>query len=254
MEFIDGQTVYDLLGDGKCVPEAQAVDIIRKVARALEHAHAIGLIHRDVKPKNIMITKSGDVKLADMGLAREVTDQKTATAEAGRAYGTPYYISPEQIRGAIDIGIRADIYGLGATFYHAVTGKVPFTGPNPSAVMHKHLKEVLVPPDHLNPKLSSAVGEIIEVMMAKSPDDRYPSCSELIADLDAVANGEPPFQARKRYDHALLEQLAHSGEIVERDCDDSRGGTSHGVSAHWLVILGVVLVISGLLNLILLMR
>ena len=252
MEFIDGETVYELLTDGKRVTEELAIDIIRKVARALEHAHTVGLVHRDVKPKNIMITKSGDVKLADMGLAREVTDHKTATEEAGRAYGTPYYISPEQIRGAIDIGIRADIYGLGATFYHAVTGKVPFTGPNPSAVMHKHLKETLVPPDHLNPKLSSAIGEIIEVMMAKSPDERYPTCAELISDLDAVANGEPPFQARKMYDHNLLEQLAHTGEIVERErVDDSRAGASQGISVHWLVILGVLLVISGLLNLIL---
>ena len=253
MEYIDGETVYELLTDGKRVTEELAIDIIRKVARALEHAHTIGLVHRDVKPKNIMITKSGDVKLADMGLAREVTDHKTATEEAGRAYGTPYYIAPEQIRGAIDIGIRADIYGLGATFYHAVTGKVPFTGPNPSAVMHKHLKEELVPPDHLNPKLSSGVGEIIEVMMAKSPEDRYPTCAELISDLDAVASGGAPFQARKMYDHNLLEQLAHSGEIVEREPVDDPRGASQGVSTHWLVILGVLLVISGVLNLILML-
>ena len=254
MEFIDGETVYELLTDGKRVTEELAIDIIRKVARALEHAHTIGLVHRDVKPKNIMITKSGDVKLADMGLAREVTDHKTATEEAGRAYGTPYYIAPEQIRGAIDIGIRADIYGLGATFYHAVTGKVPFTGPNPSAVMHKHLKEALVPPDHLNPKLSSGVGEIIEVMMAKSPDDRYPTCAELISDLDAVAAGGAPFQARKMYDHNLLEQLAHSGEIVDREPVGDPPGVSQGVSTHWLVILGVLLVISGVLNFILMLR
>ncbi|MGD2110913.1 MAG: serine/threonine-protein kinase, partial [Phycisphaerae bacterium] len=179
MEFIDGQTVYDLLVNGRRVDEKEAVRIILQSAQALAHAHAQDLIHRDVKPKNLMLNKAGEVKLADMGLAREVGDYVTATAEAGRAYGTPYYISPEQIRGEINIDARADLYGLGATFYHLVTGKVPFDGSTPSAVMHKHLKDPLVPPDHVNPTLTSGIGEIIEVMMAKSPDDRYASASEL---------------------------------------------------------------------------
>jgi serine/threonine protein kinase len=127
------------------------------------------------------------VKLADMGLAREVSDYKVAELEAGRAYGTPYYISPEQIRGEINIDFRADIYSLGATFYHIVVGKVPFEGSTPSTVMHKHLKEPLVPPDHLNTKLFAGVAEVIELMMAKKREERYPSTKELIIDLEAIA-------------------------------------------------------------------
>jgi len=254
MEYIDGQTVYDLLTDGKRLSEADALRIIKQTAKALEHAHGQGFIHRDVKPKNIMITKAGDVKLADMGLAREVDDYVTATAEAGRAYGTPYYISPEQIRGEISIDFRADIYALGATFYHSVTGKVPFDGTTPSAVMHKHLKEPLVPPDHLNKSLSSGVGEIIEVMMSKAPDDRYPAMSELIADLEAVGNGEPPFQARKKYDHNLLHTLATGGEVINPPVQTPRPDEpAPGVAIHWLIGAGVIIALSVLFNIILLM-
>ncbi len=250
MEFIDGQTVYDLLTDGRFVDEPDAIRMILQSAKALGHAHDQGLIHRDVKPKNLMLTKGGDVKLADMGLAREMGDYATATAEAGRAYGTPYYISPEQIRGDINIDPRADIYGLGATFYHMVTGKVPFDGTTPSAVMHKHLKEPLVPADHVRKSLSAGVGEIIEVMMAKEADQRYPTCGELIRDLEAVQRGEPPFQARKKYDQSLLETLATSGTAIKRDTQtrDSDGAPG-AVPLHWLLLIGVLLFVSLIINL-----
>ena len=249
MEYIDGQTVFDLLGGDTPTPEADALRIVLQVANALEHAHRQGLIHRDVKPKNIMLTKSGDVKLADMGLAREIDDYATAAAEAGRAYGTPYYISPEQIRGEIHIDSRADIYALGATFYHMVTGRVPFDGTTPSAVMHKHLKDPLVPPDHINRTLSSGVGEIIEVMMAKSPDDRYPSMEEVITDLKSVSMGEPPFQARTKYDQALLEALATTGEVIAPSTEeDTSVHQPERVAAIWVILLGVLLVASLLAN------
>lgn len=253
MEYIDGQTVYDMVSENKATDERAGISIVLQVARALEHAHARGLIHRDVKPKNIMITKAGVVKLADMGLARELDDYETATAEAGRAYGTPYYISPEQIRGEINIDFRADIYALGATFYHMVTGRVPFDGPTPSAVMHKHLKEPLIPPDHVNTRLSSGVGEIIEVMMAKNADNRYPSMAELIADLEAVSAGEPPFQARKKYDHKLLQQLASSGTVIEQPTADRRRAANNpaAVGMGWVLALGMALAASIIVNVVL---
>ncbi|MBI1336945.1 MAG: protein kinase [Phycisphaera sp.] len=207
MEYVEGRTVFDdLQKDGK-YSEDSALEIIIQIARALEHAHKAGFIHRDVKPKNIMLTKDGSAKLADMGLARAVSDREAAEAEQGKAYGTPYYIAPEQIRGDINIDFRCDIYGLGATFYHMVTGQVPFDGPNPSAVMHKHLKNALTPPDHINPSLSSGIGEIIEVCMAKDPASRYATTSDLLTDLEAVARGEPPLQARRKFDIGSLEAL-----------------------------------------------
>ncbi|RPI61895.1 MAG: serine/threonine protein kinase, partial [Planctomycetaceae bacterium] len=126
MEYVEGHTLHDELAAGKVFEESEALRVIIQIARALEHAHRQGLIHRDVKPKNIMMTPEGVAKLADMGLARGVADAEAAQAEAGRAFGTPYYISPEQIRGEVHIDFRADIYSLGATLYNLVTGRVPF--------------------------------------------------------------------------------------------------------------------------------
>lgn len=214
MEYVEGETVYDRLDRGERYDEKEAINLILQVAKALAHAHAAGLIHRDVKPKNIMITKNGTAKLADMGLAREASDQQAAIAEAGKAYGTPYYISPEQIRGELDIDVRADIYSLGATFYHMVTGRVPFDAPSPSAVMHKHLKEELIPPDHIVPTLSTGVGEVIEVAMAKKRKNRYANIEDMITDLERLAHGEPPLVARAAYDMESLAGLEKSGIVM----------------------------------------
>jgi serine/threonine protein kinase len=214
MEYVEGKTIADDLAAGKIFGEAEALDIIIQVAHALAHAHACSLIHRDVKPKNIMISTTGAVKLADMGLARETTDIEAAQSEAGKAYGTPYYIAPEQIRGKIDIDGRADIYGLGATLYHMLTGRVPFIADDSADVMRKHLREKLIPPDHINTSLSAGVSEVVEIMMAKRREDRYQNIEELLVDLEALRAGRPPIQAHKRIDVSVLEKL-QEGEAVE---------------------------------------
>lgn len=244
MEYVKGKTVYDDLKDGGVYSEQEALEIIIQIAEALEHAHARGLIHRDVKPKNVMIAEDGVAKLADMGLAREVSDQQAAQMEAGRAYGTPYYISPEQIRGELDIDFRADIYSLGAMFYHMVTGRVPFEAPTPSAVMHKHLKEQLVPPDHVNNDLSVGVAEVIEVMMAKDRDERYSSVKTLLEDLRSVYAGEPPLHAHRNFNPEDLENLEKRSPEAERALeyaleDDSR---STGMKMIVIILSGLLLV------------
>lgn len=216
MEFVEGKTIADDISTGHIFEEQEAIEIIIQVCHALQHAHSHGLVHRDVKPKNIMINAQGVVKLADMGLARETTDIEAAQSEEGKAYGTPYYIAPEQIRGKIDIDGRADIYGLGATFYNMVTGRVPFTGDDSAEIMKKHLKEKLIPPDHINTSLSAGVSEVIEIMMAKRRDDRYKDIDELLTDLEALRQGHPPLQAHKRFDVSMLEQL-EEGDVVESE-------------------------------------
>jgi serine/threonine-protein kinase len=216
MEFVEGLTIAEYITRDGVFQEQRALDIIIQVAKALEHAHSCGLIHRDVKPKNIIITPDQVAKLADMGLARATTDVEAAQNEKGKAYGTPYYIAPEQIRGAVDIDGRADIYGLGATFYHMVTGRVPFMADSSAEIMKKHLREPLVPPDHINTKLSAGTSEVIELMMAKKREDRYNNAQELLIDLKALINGQPPLQAHKRFDVSMLEQL-EDGESIEED-------------------------------------
>ena len=220
MEYIEGKTLYDLMlprphGDGRTFSENEALDITIQMAEALSHAHQKGLIHRDVKPKNIILTPQGTAKLTDLGLAREVADKEAAEMEAGKAYGTPYYISPEQIRGDVDIDYRADIYSLGATMYHLLTGHPPFEADTPSAVMHKHLAEPLRPPDHINTALSAGISEIIEVAMAKNRDERYASTTDMLEDLKAVRSGQPALHARRIVTLEDLDKFVESGKTVD---------------------------------------
>ena len=249
MEYVEGRTLYDDLAGGVVFDETEALRVILQIARALEHAHSQGLIHRDVKPKNIMITPDGTAKLADMGLARLAKDAQTAQAEAGRAFGTPYYISPEQIRGDVNVDFRADIYSLGATLYHLVTGRVPFDGPSPVAVMQKHLKEPLVPPDHLNTSLSAGLGEVVETMMAKDPTQRYASTSDLLLDLSAIAAGQPPLQVRKQLDRDVLSGLAEGAEEPEPAAPSAPAAADNW--PMYAIILAAALAASLLLNIVL---
>ncbi len=245
MEYVEGKTIYDDLSAGKVFSENEALEIIIQLARALAHAHAKGLIHRDVKPKNIIINSAGVVKLADMGLARATTDIEAAETEKGKAYGTPYYIAPEQIRGEVDIDGRADIYGLGATFYHMVTGRVPFMADDPTEAMRKHLREQLVPPDHINTSLSAGASEVIEVMMAKRKEDRYNSAEELLADLQAVSSGQTPMRAHTRFDVSVLEQLEQGEDIVQNENIYEQQTIARYRTA--LVILGAAVAVLGLI-------
>ena len=189
-----------------------------------------------------MINTAGVVKLADMGLARETTDIEAAKTEKGKAYGTPYYIAPEQIRGEMDIDGRADIYGLGATFYHMVTGRVPFMADEPTEVMRKHLKQELIPPDHINTSLSAGVSEVIEVMMAKNKVDRYSNVQELLVDLEAVRNGQPPIRAHKRFDISMLEQL-EEGKPLETEVETSDSEQTIAKYRIGILVLGGVAVV-----------
>ncbi|QNN21335.1 serine/threonine protein kinase [Planctomycetales bacterium ZRK34] len=224
MEYVEGESVSEYLQEHKRYSEPDALKVVIQIAEALNHAHERGFIHRDVKPKNIMLTADGTAKLADMGLARQVSDREAAEAESGKAFGTPYYISPEQIRGEVDVDFRCDIYGLGATFYNMVTGRVPFTGKSPSEVMRKHLREAPKPPDHINPDLSAGVSEIIEVMLAKDRKKRYNSTAHLLEDLRSVAEGQAPMQARKTFDMAYLADIEKSSGGEEEMIADADGG------------------------------
>ena len=252
MEYVDGDTVHERIESARRMPEREAISLVMQVARALKHAHEKGFIHRDIKPKNIMISKAGVAKLADLGLARAVSDREAAEAEAGKAFGTPYYISPEQARGVLEITPAADIYGLGATFYHMVTGRVPFEGKNPTEVMQRHLRDPLTPPDQLAPDLSQGTALVIEMMMAKDARDRYQNAAQLIEDLEAVMAGQDPVHARPS--GAFMSTLAGETPAEQDDAPiPVLEGSSKGLP--WLVIsLGVLLLGSMIANLILALR
>lgn len=251
MEYVEGHTVHEHLIKEGPYTEADALAIAIQIAKALNHAHQAGLVHRDVKPKNILITSKGVAKLADMGLARAVSDREAAEAEAGKAFGTPYYISPEQIRGEVNIDSRADIYNFGASLFHMVTGRVPFEGPDVSSILLKHLDEPLLPPDHINPGLTNGISEIIELCMVKDPKKRYVSTTDLIEDLQAVAEGRPPVQARKLIDLSVLTSLdqdSNTNESEEPENSDSLMMTP----LFWIAVVGWFLVVVLLIIVILL--
>jgi len=257
MEYVEGTTLKQELARGKIFEEKEAIEIVLQIAQALQHAHRRQLIHRDIKPANIILTPDGIAKLADLGMARGTTDHALAKAEKGMTIGTPFYIAPEQINSQGDVDSRADMYSLGATFYHMVTGRPPFPYPKTDQVLRAHLTEELTPPDHLNTKLSSGLGEVVEFMMAKKQEDRYPSPAELVIDLECLLQGERPKMARQRLEASMLQDLAR-GESVEEEEDDlprvKRRKKGDTVPIVWLYILGVILIFSLVGNLILALR
>ncbi|MBI4581278.1 MAG: protein kinase [Planctomycetes bacterium] len=191
MEYADGQRVGDVIRRGGAMSESRALKVVTEATSALEHAHRQMIIHRDVKPDNIILTKDGVAKLCDLGLVKVVSED-TEHSRVGDLIGTPDYMSPEQASGKPDVDHRADVYGLGATWYHMVTGSIPFKGENRTIVLMKHLTESLEPPDRRNPLVSRATASVIERMMAKNRDERYPSMTEVLKDIQLLSVGAPP--------------------------------------------------------------
>ena len=254
MEYLEGKTLYDIMqpppvGEGRNFSEAEAIEIGIQMAGALAHAHHKGLVHRDVKPKNIILTPQGQAKLTDLGLARDTSDKAAAEGEAGKAYGTPYYSSPEQIRGEVDVDHRADLYSLGATLYHMVTGRPPFDGDSPTAVMHKHLRDELIPPDHLNVALGAGISEVVEYSMGKAREDRYQDAHQMLEDLRLVAQGEPPRYARRSLDLGSLAEMEQAARQHTVDVPPP-------AAAIWerpeFIVIGVVAAASVVVNIVLL--
>jgi serine/threonine-protein kinase len=194
MEYIDGPTVGELLKRGGALDERRALNIVTQIARALQHAFNHGIIHRDIKPDNIMLTREGVAKLCDLGLAKvaEPRDNDAAGTRPGASMGTPYYIAPEQARGEHNVDTRADIYSLGASFYHMATGEVPFPGQSAADVISKHLTEPVTAPRTRNPLVSPAVEWVVIKMMQKAREDRYQTPNDLVKDLEAISSGGVP--------------------------------------------------------------
>jgi serine/threonine protein kinase len=194
MEYIDGPTVGELLKRGGALDEKRALNIVTQIARALQHAFNHGIIHRDIKPDNIMLTREGVAKLCDLGLAKLSTphDPDASGTKPGASMGTPYYIAPEQARGEQNVDTRADIYSLGSSLYHMVVGEVPFPGQSAADVISKHLTEPVTPPKVRNPLVSGAVDYVTVKMLQKAREDRYQTPTELVRDLEAIAQGGSP--------------------------------------------------------------
>ncbi len=188
MEYVEGESLADRLRaspDG--LREREALEFTRQIALALRHAHSLKLLHRDIKPENILVTRDGQAKLTDLSLARVLDRSENAwVTKHGLTVGTPYYLSPEQAQGTDKLTRATDLYALGATLYHLLTGKVPFSAKTRAEVMAKHIADPVPDPRQRRPALSRAASSICMRLMQKSPQDRFPSAISLAEELDEV--------------------------------------------------------------------
>ena len=190
MEYVDGRLLKDVLANGPLEP-AEATRIISQVLTALEYSHRAGVVHRDIKPGNIMITSSGQVKVMDFGIARAISESSATIAESSAIVGTAQYFSPEQARGE-SVDARTDLYSTGIVLFELLTGRAPFRGDNPVAVAYQHVNSDPVAPSTLNPRVSPALDAVVLRALAKDRFSRYQSAGEFRADVEAAAAGEVP--------------------------------------------------------------
>jgi serine/threonine-protein kinase len=183
MEYVDGPSAQALLDRYGKLPIGDAVHLALDIAHALEHAQSRNIVHRDIKPENILITRTGVAKLADLGLAKQLNQASSLTATR-QGFGTPYYMPYEQAINAKDADGRSDIYALGATLYHLVTGQVPFKGDNQVEILEKKEIGYYAPASLLNTQVPDELDRILDKMLARDPRDRYQTASELIVDLE----------------------------------------------------------------------
>jgi serine/threonine protein kinase len=222
MEYIPGKSLYRLVSGEGPLAVPRAARLFAEVASALDHAHTQGLIHRDLKPSNILITPNDHAKLLDLGLALEQGEEAAREVVGGHGYvvGTMDYISPEQAEDAAGVDPRSDLYALGCTLYFALAGRPPFPGGTTVEKIQRHRTEQPVPVEHVNPAVPAGFGTLVARMMAKKPENRFPSAHALQEELESWANGEAvrpldrPGDSQFNKAVATLETTEPSAELI----------------------------------------
>ena len=190
MEFVAGRTLRDILREGRKILPERALEITSGVLSALDYSHRAGIIHRDIKPGNVMLTPSGDVKVMDFGIARAISDAASSMTQTAAVVGTAQYLSPEQARGE-SVDSRSDVYSAGCLLYELLTGRPPFVGDSPVAVAYQHVREPAVPPSHHDADLTPDIDAIVMKSLAKRVEDRYQSAAQMRADIERYLAGRP---------------------------------------------------------------
>lgn len=213
MEWIDGRLLRQVLNEEKKLPIERAVRLTVRICEALEHIHANGVVHRDLKPENIMVDAEDNIKLIDFGIAANAGSRRLTFANFSRNMGTPDYISPEQVRSKRG-DARSDVYSLGVMLYEMLTGQVPFSGPNPFAVMNDRLLNAPAAPRTLEPSITPQLQEILYRALEREPKNRYRSAREFAHDLehqDKVGVAERVVESRKRQSPGTRRLLLYAG-------------------------------------------
>jgi predicted Ser/Thr protein kinase len=239
MEYVDGETLDDVLAREKVLPPERVVAIAEPVARALDAAHQKGMVHRDVKPGNIMLDRSGTVKVVDFGIARAAADD--TLTQTGIVLGTAAYLSPEQAQG-VPVDPRSDVYSLGCVLYEMLTGRKPFTGDSALAIAYKHVREDPAPPSQVNPDIPPELEAVVMTAMAKDPAQRFPSGGAMQEALSAAATGEMPAMAAVGAE--ATEPLAGGDTAVMTTPETAPGEPPERPDRWWLpwLVIAVILV------------
>lgn len=188
MEYVQGHTVRELLSEGEAVPIDEAGEIVSGVLQALGYSHRNGIVHRDIKPGNIMLTNTGEVKVMDFGIARAIEDSAVTVTQTHAVVGTAQYLSPEQARGEV-VDARSDIYSCGCLLYELLTGRPPFKGDSAVAIAYQHVRELPVPPSQIAPDVPESMDRVVMKALAKHREDRYQNADQMRADLQAAIRG-----------------------------------------------------------------
>jgi beta-lactam-binding protein with PASTA domain/predicted Ser/Thr protein kinase len=210
MEYVDGVTLRDIVHNDGPLPPRRAIEIIADACQALNFSHQNGIIHRDVKPANIMISTTNAVKVMDFGIARALADSGNSVTQTAAVIGTAQYLSPEQARGD-SVDARSDVYSLGCVLYEMLTGEPPFTGDSPVSVAYQHVREDPVPPSKRYAGISAELDAVVLKALAKNPDNRYQTAAEMRADLVRVHNGETPEAPKVFTDAERTSMMAATG-------------------------------------------
>ena len=189
MELVEGQTLREVLRDGRKILPERALELTQGVLDALSYSHKAGIVHRDIKPANVMLTGNGAVKVMDFGIARAVADTSATMTQTAAVIGTAQYLSPEQARGET-VDARSDVYSAGCLLYELLVGRPPFIGDSPVSVAYQHVRESPVPPSQLDSMVTPEIDAIVLKSLAKDADDRYQSAREMKADIARVLAGE----------------------------------------------------------------
>jgi eukaryotic-like serine/threonine-protein kinase len=250
MEYVAGRTLRDILREGRKILPERALEITSGVLSALDYSHRAGIIHRDIKPGNVMLTPSGDVKVMDFGIARAISDASSSMTQTAAVVGTAQYLSPEQARGET-VDSRSDVYSAGCLLYELLTGRPPFVGDSPVAVAYQHVREPAVPPSDHDTALTPEIDAIVMKSLAKRVEDRYQSAAAMRADIERYLAGHPvratapppPAEAQTTVVPANHREPPNESTLsthpVVAEPDEDRAGSRTGL----LVLLGAALVV-----------
>jgi serine/threonine-protein kinase len=253
MEYVDGVTLRDIVHNDGPMPPRRALEVIADACQALNFSHQHGIIHRDVKPANIMISDAGAVKVMDFGIARALADTGNSVTQTAAVIGTAQYLSPEQARGE-SVDARSDVYSLGCVLYEMLTGEPPFVGDSPVAVAYQHVREDPIPPSQKRSGISAELDAVVLKALTKNPDNRYQSAAEMRADLVRVHSGEKP-EAPKVLTHAERTMMMAPSRSSSRNDSGSTptrydyADSGRSSVGRWLVAAAILAILTVVVTL-----